>query len=476
MTQSKQPYPIIGMSPGNSYFKDREVRFLLEKTVKEFGKTAILVADIPAISTYIALGYPENRARNKAVPKGNNLKNRTRRMQQTLGFSDDQVRIVEWGKEILPNTEYGVIYERVQSLYNTNKDFQAAVDATTRSVLESSDKTIPNIEQATKTGIHYLLSELAFLEFAPSFLQSEKVIYIYHKNWSVYEDYISGKFDGQPKLHLDFRLSETPDETFRPLQEEQNKEINVLSSIRSSNILRAAYFPYPPCFMVDPQTKAFSGIFFDVLTQIAELYQWKITWSEEVGYGVIVDGLNEHRFDIFGSTVWPTPERIEQASFSIPLFYSNVDTWVRSDMLEKWSKKDMHNDAYFRIAIKEDDISDSIAQKDFPNARYVRVPQLSPVTALLDFVAEEKADATFVEPYLAQNYMANNHHSLATIPTYSPIRTFPNTFMMRKGESDLQALMNTALQSMIDKGTIRQLIKKYTGSETTFEFTSRDNS
>ena len=46
-----ETYPIIGMSPGNSYFKDAEVENLLRETVGKYGRVAIFVADVPAIPT-----------------------------------------------------------------------------------------------------------------------------------------------------------------------------------------------------------------------------------------------------------------------------------------------------------------------------------------------------------------------------------------------------------------------------------------
>lgn len=80
-------YPVIGMSPGNSYFKDEVVKDLLKEVVEKYGKAAILIADIPAVSTYIALGYPKNRAwRDKALPQGNNLRNKVQRAMIELGY------------------------------------------------------------------------------------------------------------------------------------------------------------------------------------------------------------------------------------------------------------------------------------------------------------------------------------------------------------------------------------------------------
>jgi tRNA-dependent cyclodipeptide synthase len=52
----RKPLAIIGMSPGNSYFKNFEVRFLLQESIERFGRCAVMVADVPAIATYMALG------------------------------------------------------------------------------------------------------------------------------------------------------------------------------------------------------------------------------------------------------------------------------------------------------------------------------------------------------------------------------------------------------------------------------------
>src|SRR5271156_5731524 len=107
----RKPIAIIGMSPGNSYFKDYEVSFLLREAIARFGRCVVMVADVPAIATYIALGYEQNRARNKAIPKGNNLKNRTRRLAQSLGYDEEQVRIIDWSEEIEPNSKFKHHYQ-----------------------------------------------------------------------------------------------------------------------------------------------------------------------------------------------------------------------------------------------------------------------------------------------------------------------------------------------------------------------------
>lgn len=204
-------YPIIGMSPGNSYFKDKQVSYLLTETIKHFARVAVLVPDEPAISTYIAYGYPLNKARQKALLKGNNLKNRVQRLTRELGIRAELVKIIDWKNEVQNNSEYLKVYhDKVKFLYESNYDFQIEVHKATMQVLSLSARMIEDVDLAIKIACDYLLSEIAFLEFAPQFLSERQITYVYHKNWPVYENYISGKFDQQKRSNLGFLLLRYP--------------------------------------------------------------------------------------------------------------------------------------------------------------------------------------------------------------------------------------------------------------------------
>lgn len=458
-------YPIIGMSPGNSYFKDEEIQFLLETITKRFGRVGVLIADIPAISTYVALGYPENRARrDKAIPKGNALKNRVAKVVEKLGYSRDVVRVFDWGNEIENNSEYQDSYRRVSDLYENNKAFHSAVRSTTRNVLETSEKPLSDIETAITLACHYLLSEFAFLEFAPKYLGVDQVVYIYHKNWEVYENYIAGMFDGVVRSHLDFLLLENPYETRRSMwgmeeEEAEGEYLDTLDRVEKTKILRVGFAFYPPAFLFDHDYKNLSGIFYEIVMEIAKKQGWVVRWSEEVGYGVVIHGLQQHRFDIFGSTIWPTPERLKDADFSHSLYQSPVFVWGRPR--EQLSLEEMKKQETFRVAVKENDISDSIAMSDFLNHRKVRVPQLADPMDILKRVEENQADMTFAEPYLVELFNQNSSVKLVKLED-QPIRTYGNTFMVRKGETRFLQLWNRELELLKQEGVIERLIETYT--------------
>ncbi len=462
-------YPIIGMSPGNSYFKDDEIKYLLKTAVDRYGRVAVMIADIPAISTYIALGYPENRARrDKALPQGNLLKNRTERAIVQLGYTKDQVRIIDWENEVEPNEDYKKSYASIRELYESNKQFEQDADETTKAVIAGSKKEIKDVASATKIAVHYLLSEFAFLDFAPKFLDTEKVSYIYHKNWSVYENYIAGKYDHKSKDHVDFLLVENPWETYRSVwgaeDDEDGNYASALERVEGTKTLRVAFTNYPPALIYDHEYDNFSGIFYEIIVSIAKKHGWQIKWSEETGYGVVIDGLDNNRFDLFGSTIWPTPERKEKASFSQSLYESKAYPW----MLPNFNYEEMKNSPGLRIVVKENDISHSIALADFPNARLVFVPQLSDPQELLQFIIDSNGDITFAEPYLAHVFMKVKNITLSQA-TQIPIRVYENTFIFKKDDSSLKNLFDQEIAEMIKNKEVGELIRKYTGKEDTFE-------
>jgi hypothetical protein len=58
-----------------------------------------------------------------------------------------------------------------------------------------------------------------------------------------------------------------------------------------------------------------------------------------------------------------------------------------------------------RIAVRENDITDELAEQYFPHAILVRVPQLSKIEEMTQFVLDEKADMTFRDSVLVEKYL-----------------------------------------------------------------------
>jgi cyclo(L-tyrosyl-L-tyrosyl) synthase len=192
---------IIGMSPGNSYFKKDRIDELLKYCTDCFSQVRIMIADKPAEHTYKAMGYDFTEAERKARLNGNTLQNHS---QKSIDGIIGDIKLVEWEDEIAPNETYQRECAKIQKMYQDNNLFRHDIRETTKSVLDGKLKEKIEIEEAIDEGVHYLLKELAFVLASPEMFDVNGVTYVYHNNWLIFEDLINGKYDGKMRNDLGF--------------------------------------------------------------------------------------------------------------------------------------------------------------------------------------------------------------------------------------------------------------------------------
>lgn len=247
----------------------------------------------------------------------------------------------------------------------------------------------------------------------------------------------------------------------RPQADSTGAADRQLSEVLSRGVIRAGYVAYPPGLMKDPNTGKITGVFAETLERAASALSLKVEWTEEVGWGTMIEGLRAKRYDIIGSPVWANASRAREADFTVPLFYSGIGIYVRADDHRFDRDLQLLNAPSIRIAAIDGEMSSLLATSLFPRASVVGSPQMTDNSRILLDVASGRADVTFVEPYIAGLYLQQNAERLRNLVPDRPIRVFPNTIMVRQGEPSFKAMLNSALQEQINIGAIEELMTKY---------------
>lgn len=68
------------------------------------------------------------------------------------------------------------------------------------------------------------------------------------------------------------------------------------------------------------------------MEEIGKKASLRVNWVEEVGYENVFPGLDSRRYDVFAGGLWPNASRAKASSFSIPVFYSVIKAWGRTEM------------------------------------------------------------------------------------------------------------------------------------------------
>jgi polar amino acid transport system substrate-binding protein len=235
---------------------------------------------------------------------------------------------------------------------------------------------------------------------------------------------------------------------------------SVYDRVMQNGTIRCGYSLYNPGCLKDPITGKMSGIGVDTLESVAKNLGLKVAWTEEVGWGTMIEGLQTNRYDMIVTPVWATSDRARVVDFSKPLYYSPLFAYVKAGK-RPFPPNNIHqlNSPKYSIATIDGATAEIIAQEDFPLVKRVSLPQLSEFGQLLLTVSSGKADVTFTEPADAAAFLKSNPGSVERIG--KPLRVFPNCWIFRRGQREFKDMIDTALEQLINSGAEDKIIRKY---------------
>jgi cystine transport system substrate-binding protein len=236
--------------------------------------------------------------------------------------------------------------------------------------------------------------------------------------------------------------------------------VTVLKRVLQSGKIRCGYINYAPYTLKDPNTNALSGISVEAIEAIGKKLDLKIEWTEEVGYGSFVEGLDAGRHDAMCSGVWQNSTRGKRVFFTVPLLFNPIRVYVRADEARFKSLADL-NAPGILLAVQDGSIGDVIAQTDFPKARRVSIPQLNQWTDNLLNVISKRADAVFSEPSTITPFLEKNPRTLKELPTPRPLRVFGITVPIKMGEFEFKSVLDSAITEILSDGTMENILAKY---------------
>lgn len=227
----------------------------------------------------------------------------------------------------------------------------------------------------------------------------------------------------------------------------------------NTKTIRCGYAPVGLAIVKDPNTGAISGTAYDVMEEVGKALGFKIEWAEEVTFGTAIAGLQAGRYDVFCSNLYARPNWMPNAELSAPYYHVPVNAYARADE-KRFTSRESINKPEIKVAYQDGTVPAFIKKNDFPQAGELPLVDME-YSDLLMAVATGKADITFVEPSVAEEFMANNPGKLAAVKSVSPLYVFPIILAMNKGEHDLNSMLSGTINYLIQSGSIDKIIKKH---------------
>jgi ABC-type amino acid transport substrate-binding protein len=228
-----------------------------------------------------------------------------------------------------------------------------------------------------------------------------------------------------------------------------------------SKILRCSYVVYEPYFMIDPNTQEKSGIFYETTELIAKKLGLKVEWNSETTFANLEPELNQDKADMFCGGLWEDSQRAQIVQYSEALSYAPVFAYIRgSTEMKDVATLDDIRTKKLRIAFIDGEMSHVIYRRMFADNPSLSLPNTSPESLVAEDIAAGKADVTFIEPAVANAYLAKNPGKFRLV-NHTPIQIFSNAYAVKRGETQLLDLFNVAIHSGLNSGEIQEITKKY---------------
>jgi ABC-type amino acid transport substrate-binding protein len=248
---------------------------------------------------------------------------------------------------------------------------------------------------------------------------------------------------------------------FFPLKVSAVGDFIAFPGIMKRHEIRCGYVLYPPFVDRDVNSGKMTGPMIRLWEEIGKRLELKITWTEETGWGTMIEGLRAGRYDAVCSTVWANAQRSRFVNFSIPLGYERISLYARADDRRFDNKIDILNDHAIRFATLDGEMGTMLVRRRFPKAREIAAPQNASMAEVLQNVVTKKADLALVDPLIADQYMKNNPHALRIVPGGEIMQSFPVTVLIPQMDIALKTMIDQALDELRRDGTIQQIMTEH---------------
>jgi polar amino acid transport system substrate-binding protein len=212
---------------------------------------------------------------------------------------------------------------------------------------------------------------------------------------------------------------------------------------------------FPPFENMDETTKKPAGFDIDLMNAIAEKNGWTINWVN-TPFDSVLTGLASCQYDIGIAAISISEERKANMDFSNPYYNSGQIIVVRAEETAIKGLSDLDGK---RVAAQAGTTGEMEAQK-IPNVVYKAFPSYA--LAFQDLMNGQE-DAVIGDVPVAMGYVNQNPDKLKSVGDVFTGESYG--IAVCKQKSEYVEKINSALQAIIDDGTMNTLVMRWlTGS------------
>jgi polar amino acid transport system substrate-binding protein len=237
------------------------------------------------------------------------------------------------------------------------------------------------------------------------------------------------------------------------------QEESILQKVQRTKVIHAAYIPYPPFVIVDPNTKEVSGYFIELMDEIVSRMGQDIQIEyEETTWGTMVVGVQSGKFDVVVSGIFSTIPRAMQVTFSRPVMLVGLSAVARADDDRFATAEDLEQPG-LKIAVTAGEVGHTYAQQYLPDAE-LTVMDTPDITRPMLEVLSGRADIGIADSMSVYNFVSAHPEQTKNLFAEKPLYLYGTGLMLPR---DLQwkDFIDQSISFLDYSGVLDELEGKY---------------
>ena len=236
--------------------------------------------------------------------------------------------------------------------------------------------------------------------------------------------------------------------------------------VLKTGVLRCGYAVWDPGVMKDPNTGKMTGLFVDLVEEMARMSRIKVEWTAEVDWGQIPEALRSGKVDAFCNGMAADGGRAKNLAYTVPMTYWSFGVVARVDDDRFPTNRPVTladlNKPEYSTAYTEGDVLETIKQTELPLVKGVPLPLLGTPADNLMYVKTKKTDFVVFPLIIMQSYQkANSHKDFRFLKMQEPLRVYGNVIAVDIHESALKSFLDASLLELIQSSSYGRILAPY---------------
>ena len=238
----------------------------------------------------------------------------------------------------------------------------------------------------------------------------------------------------------------------------ESKESTIEKIIKKGKI-DVGYLTWNPCVVKNLNDDSLSGIYVDMIEEIAGNLKVKVEWHQ-TSLATFIAGLNSYQFDFSVGPTFITIPRSTSVLFTDPVLYVGNSAVVLTKMENKPKTISDVLSGDYKIAVLQ---GQAIFEyfKYQTNEERVMVISGSDLTAPLAAVSSNHADIGFMNSVTVQQYAKEHPQVTPVLLGDEQIEILPLAWAVRQDDIELLNFLNSSIRYLKSTGRFAEYQKKY---------------